>query len=59
MEELPVARCYHDAKVNEVGEGTSEVQRLMLASDLLGLGARSRGRWGSGILKAGAALDPG
>lgn len=34
MEEYPVARLYRDAKVLEVGEGTSEVQRLLLARAL-------------------------
>ncbi|MHB1500966.1 MAG: acyl-CoA dehydrogenase family protein [Candidatus Dormibacteria bacterium] len=36
MEDLPVARYYRDVKVNEIGEGTSEVQRLVIASHLLG-----------------------
>ncbi len=31
IEEYPVARFYRDAKILEVGEGTSEVQRLLLA----------------------------
>jgi short-chain 2-methylacyl-CoA dehydrogenase len=31
MEEYPVARFYRDAKVLEIGEGTSEVQRLVIA----------------------------
>jgi len=34
MEELPVARFYRDAKVLEIGEGTSEMQRLLIARDL-------------------------
>jgi alkylation response protein AidB-like acyl-CoA dehydrogenase len=34
MEESPVARFYRDAKVLEIGEGTSEIQRLLLAADL-------------------------
>ena len=34
IEEFPVARFYRDAKVLEIGEGTSEVQRLILARDL-------------------------
>ncbi|MGH7640409.1 MAG: acyl-CoA dehydrogenase family protein [Candidatus Dormibacteria bacterium] len=38
MEDLPVARYYRDVKINEIGEGTSEVQRLIVASHLLGLG---------------------
>jgi short-chain 2-methylacyl-CoA dehydrogenase len=33
-EEFPVARFYRDAKVLEIGEGTSEIQRLILARDL-------------------------
>lgn len=38
MEDLPVARYYRDVKINEIGEGTSEVQRLVIASHLLGMG---------------------
>jgi short-chain 2-methylacyl-CoA dehydrogenase len=34
IEEFPVARFYRDAKVLEIGEGTSEIQRLILARDL-------------------------
>ena len=31
IEEFPVARFYRDAKVLEIGEGTSEIQRLLIA----------------------------
>ncbi len=31
MEEYPVARFYRDSKILEVGEGTSEVQRMLIA----------------------------
>ena len=34
MEEYPIARFYRDAKVLEIGEGTSEVQRLLIARGL-------------------------
>ena len=34
MEEYPVARFYRDAKVLEIGEGTSEVQRILIARSL-------------------------
>ena len=34
MEEYPVARYYRDVKVNEIGEGTSEVQRILIAREL-------------------------
>ena len=34
MEESPVARLYRDAKVLEIGEGTSEIQRLVIARGL-------------------------
>jgi butyryl-CoA dehydrogenase len=37
MNEFPVARFYRDAKVLEIGEGTSEVQRLLIVREL-GLG---------------------
>ena len=36
MEEYPVARFYRDAKVLEIGEGTSEVQRILISRGLLG-----------------------
>ncbi|MGA8016417.1 MAG: acyl-CoA dehydrogenase family protein [Candidatus Dormiibacterota bacterium] len=35
MEDSPVARYYRDAKVGEIGEGTSEVQRILIARELL------------------------
>jgi butyryl-CoA dehydrogenase len=34
MEESPVARYWRDVKVNEIGEGTSEVQRMLIAKQL-------------------------
>ena len=34
MDETPVARFYRDAKVLEIGEGTSEVQRLVISREL-------------------------
>ncbi|MBP6525999.1 MAG: acyl-CoA dehydrogenase, partial [Dermatophilaceae bacterium] len=34
MEEYPVARFYRDAKILEIGEGTSEVQRMVIAKSL-------------------------
>jgi short-chain 2-methylacyl-CoA dehydrogenase len=41
MNEFPVARFYRDAKVLEIGEGTSEVQRMIIARQL-GLGSGGR-----------------
>ncbi len=35
MEESPVARYYRDVKINEIGEGTSEVQRILIARHVL------------------------
>ena len=37
MNESPVGRFYRDAKILEIGEGTSEVQRMLIAREL-GLG---------------------
>jgi alkylation response protein AidB-like acyl-CoA dehydrogenase len=34
MEETPMARFYRDAKILEIGEGTSEIQRLVIARSL-------------------------
>jgi alkylation response protein AidB-like acyl-CoA dehydrogenase len=34
MEESPVARFYRDAKVLEIGEGTSEIQRVVIGREL-------------------------
>jgi short-chain 2-methylacyl-CoA dehydrogenase len=39
MNEYPVGRFYRDAKILEIGEGTSEVQRMLIAREL-GVGAR-------------------
>jgi len=36
MDEYPVSRMYRDQKVNEIGEGTNEVQRLVIGR-LMGL----------------------
>jgi len=34
MEDLPVSRFWRDAKLTEIGEGTSEIQRLVIARHL-------------------------
>ena len=34
MNEFPVARMWRDSKILEIGEGTSEVQRMLIARDL-------------------------
>jgi len=38
--EFPVERYYRDAKVTEIYEGTSEIQRLVIARSILGLRER-------------------
>jgi short-chain 2-methylacyl-CoA dehydrogenase len=44
MNEYPVARFYRDAKVLEIGEGTSQVQRMIIAREL---GMTPRSGWRS------------
>ncbi|MFH2072656.1 MAG: acyl-CoA dehydrogenase family protein, partial [Actinomycetota bacterium] len=34
VDETPVSRFYRDAKVLEIGEGTSEIQRIVIARAL-------------------------
>jgi short-chain 2-methylacyl-CoA dehydrogenase len=34
MNEFPVARMWRDSKILEIGEGTSEVQRMLIARDM-------------------------
>lgn len=36
--EFPVERIFRDAKLTEIGEGTSEIQRLVIAREILRLG---------------------
>src|SRR2546429_900023 len=35
--EFPVERIFRDAKLTEIGEGTSEIQRLVIAREILQL----------------------
>jgi alkylation response protein AidB-like acyl-CoA dehydrogenase len=34
--EFPIERIFRDAKLTEIGEGTSEIQRMVIARDILG-----------------------
>jgi alkylation response protein AidB-like acyl-CoA dehydrogenase len=40
--EFPVERYYRDAKITEIYEGTSEIQRIVIARSILGLRAAER-----------------
>jgi short/branched chain acyl-CoA dehydrogenase len=42
MDEYPISRLYRDQKILEIGEGTNEVQRLVIARQL-GLGSDPKG----------------
>jgi alkylation response protein AidB-like acyl-CoA dehydrogenase len=39
--EFPVERYYRDAKITEIYEGTSEIQRIVIARSILGLQDRA------------------
>jgi len=41
MKEFPVERYYRDAKITEIYEGTSEIQRIVIARSILGLQDRA------------------
>jgi alkylation response protein AidB-like acyl-CoA dehydrogenase len=36
ISEFPIERIFRDAKLTEIGEGTSEIQRMVIARDILG-----------------------
>jgi len=38
--EFPAERYYRDAKITEIYEGTSQIQRMVIARDLMGADAR-------------------
>ena len=42
--EFPVERYYRDAKITEIYEGTCEIQRIVIARELLRHAERSRRR---------------
>ena len=39
--EFPAERYYRDAKITQIYEGTSEIQRVVIARDLFGEAARA------------------
>ncbi|MHB1345562.1 MAG: acyl-CoA dehydrogenase family protein [Thermoleophilia bacterium] len=55
MDEYPVSRFYRDAKVLEIGEGTSEIQRMVIAR-MLGAGGEAEP---AGSAAGGAAQAAG
>jgi len=42
--ELPVEKYYRDAKLYQVGEGTANIMRLLIADDALGIKSANRPR---------------
>ena len=56
---FPVERYYRDAKITEIYEGTSEIQRLVIAREILGLHSRTSelAAAGSELALQGHAVD--
>jgi len=42
--EMPVEKYYRDAKLYQVGEGTANIMRLLIANDALGIKKANRPR---------------
>jgi glutaryl-CoA dehydrogenase (non-decarboxylating) len=42
--DLPVEKYYRDAKLYQIGEGTSNIMRLLIGDDALGLKKANRKR---------------
>jgi glutaryl-CoA dehydrogenase (non-decarboxylating) len=42
--EMPVERYYRDAKLYQIGEGTANIMRLIIADDALGIKRANRPR---------------
>jgi alkylation response protein AidB-like acyl-CoA dehydrogenase len=36
LRDFPVERFYRDAKMYQIGEGTSQIQRIIIAREILG-----------------------
>jgi alkylation response protein AidB-like acyl-CoA dehydrogenase len=42
--EMPVEKYYRDAKLYQIGEGTANIMRLLIANDALGIQKANRKR---------------
>src|ERR1044071_7930900 len=56
--EFPIERIFRDAKLTEIGEGTSEVQRMVIARDMRGGRSQRGARKGSGTGPRAAGPPP-
>ena len=53
MRENPVERLYRDLRVDRIWEGTSEIQRVVLANELVKRGAAGIAAWPEAAAAAG------
>ena len=51
VKDYPAEKYFRDVKLCTIGEGTSEIQRLVIARQLLGASDARAARWSTGVAR--------